>query len=438
MCITVRASLSIILSVRQMNNEGKDLLIRQSARLNFVRTIKRGLKTLVNVKKKRVSALFFFIFTNGGFYYLFAMTIYNRLLPVQAKALVFGILNFSLLIMLFYAYGTVPHAREISDNFYRIGMVNNAGEVPVITNMKKDGINIAYTFYTVGFPSDLFLSNKSKLEQVFDMYIKNIHSESSKREITVTGVKNYFLSRETIYWDDSFSVREPHIAVLGTGPAGIATMNLSKGHYLVAASTGFGKTQLLVSAISQFLEKGCEVMIADWKMTGDYSKFAGRAKMLYTIPELKKALEYMNEQMQARATVLREQGLSNVLQLKDAKIKPLVLVIDETSLLLDTTGLSKDDRSEIQTIIKGLQDISRIGRATLVNIILSTQHTSADVVPTSIKSNLFRIVGHCNDVEQSLVALGTTEAATLPAVPGIFIQKDENGNSQIFKAFLKK
>lgn len=121
----------------------------------------------------------------------------------------------------------------------------------------------------------------------------------------------------------------------------------------------------------------------------------------------------------------------------DTKLPRIVVVVDETSMVLDATGRGKDEKSEIAAITGHLLTIGRLGRALGIHLIVATQRPDVASVPGALKAQLDgRICGHCADAQSSIVILDDGSGAKLPAVPGRFIVRDGSSCDKIVQAYL--
>ena len=90
-------------------------------------------------------------------------------------------------------------------------------------------------------------------------------------------------------------------------------------------------------------------------------------------------------------------------------------------------------------LIRNITNLCRIARAYNIHIILCTQRPSVESIPGTIKANMSaRICGYMPDSQSSETILGDGSAAKLPAIPGRFILKAEDGTNIIYQAFNMK
>ena len=116
--------------------------------------------------------------------------------------------------------------------------------------------------------------------------------------------------------------------------------------------------------------------------------------------------------------------------------KEIARILDETSMILDTTGRDKEGKAAISVITNKLLAIGRLGRALGIHLLVATQRPDVGSVPGSLKAQLDgRICGHTADAQSSIVILDDGSAANLPAIPGRFIIRNGSGTDDIVQAY---
>ena len=92
----------------------------------------------------------------------------------------------------------------------------------------------------------------------------------------------------------------------------------------------------------------------------------------------------------------------------------IVLAIDEISDLLSKDGLTKEEKTVIQTIEAHLCSLARLARATGIHLLIGTQRPSADVIPGQLRSNISYKVCGIADNNLSMIILDNTDASKIP------------------------
>ena len=107
-------------------------------------------------------------------------------------------------------------------------------------------------------------------------------------------------------------------------------------------------------------------------------------------------------------------------------------MVDEASILFDTTAMSKEEKAVVAQIERSLLTITRLGRAAGCHAIICTQRPDIDSCSGALKSNIeIRVSTHCADTATSMTILGTGDAAKLPKIAGRFVAWD----GTIFQAY---
>lgn len=186
-------------------------------------------------------------------------------------------------------------------------------------------------------------------------------------------------------------------------------------HLLIAGETGSGKSvclrQILVTLILK--KVNMELYCADLKRS-EFHLFKNIAKeVVVDSNKLISMLTKIKEELKRRGDILDNAELANVEDLKE-KLPYIVLAIDEVALLK-----KENDCMDI------IEEISAIGRALGVFLILSMQRPDADVLDGKLKNNLtVRMAFRHSDEINSRITIGSGEAATI---------KQSQKGSMIFK-----
>ena len=238
--------------------------------------------------------------------------------------------------------------------------------------------------------------------------------------------------------------------LLGESLDGPVTADLNKQpHFLVAGSTGSGKTTLIKSIIIQLLVdrySPCNVFLIDLKGGLDYPpNWRGDLCTFSSTPEdALSLLSYIVQELEQRKILFSiagaQQGktcsdldMYNLLR-PDNILPRIAVVVDEIAELTDTSGMDKNYKDLSKGIVGNLSTIARLGRAFGINLFIGTQRPDANAIPGQIKNNLdVRICGKADNT-LSMIVLDNTDAATL--IPknsqGLFLNQD----GTLFRGYL--
>jgi S-DNA-T family DNA segregation ATPase FtsK/SpoIIIE len=190
-------------------------------------------------------------------------------------------------------------------------------------------------------------------------------------------------------------------------------------HLLIAGETGSGKsTQLRAIITTLILTKQpneLELYLADLKRS-EFHVFKNSPHVKAVVndkKELEPVLEYISLEMKRRGDLCDKYEVSNVIDLP-FKLPFILLAIDEVALL-------KKDKKLMPLI----EDITAIGRALSVQLIISMQRPDAKLLESGLKSNLTVRMAfkHADDVN-SRITLNASGAEDI---------KDEERGLMLFK-----
>ena len=425
-------------------------LHQQTARRNMAKTFLRGLKR---------------IFTRSDMTLLFmAITILIAVLVGRAcnqprndlidlSAIMtpgYCLLGVMAVIVTVYILGIIPQAKAMQDNLLRSGIVNYAQEAPTVEDIEHlDDRLQRITFESRGIRAEKWIEEQQAVESALDLVLLRIEDGEDMHHVTVLGVPPRGALPEKILWHPALSCEKKHTIVLGESQASLVSVDLLRTpHWLIGAATGGGKTQLILLIIEQLLEKGMHITVADWKQGMDFSpRIQSQCKFVSDYESLQIALSEIGAVMAERALLYRSAQQQNeeiacnntevYRRLTGKALEHHVLIVDEASMVLDSTGASKDEKTMITEITRKIVDIGRIGRSYGVHLMICTQRPDVNSIPGAIKANLDgRIAGHMADNTASMVILDNANAAKLPSIPGRFIIRDGTGTEQIFQAYL--
>ncbi len=201
-----------------------------------------------------------------------------NILLIFSDLVILAMAVFANLIFMYMA-GYIPGAKEIYENLLRIGFTNSAGEAPLLIAKRHVGGNIHSMVFTGrGFPTSVWDAAKEKIEAALNITILTINEGNSKREIIVEYVPGNIVLPRKIVWDWKYLSNKDCEIRLGESVCGPVSINLAVApHALIGGTTGCGKTRLMESIAEQFVEKGGEVYLVDYKGV-DYYNMALRVQ----------------------------------------------------------------------------------------------------------------------------------------------------------------
>ena len=375
--------------------------------------------------------------------HLFSLDTYGMFSPVLGAAVDLLIPLYAVggLLALLILMGTPWGGRAAKEGLQKAGLVNHAGEAPVLVSKRADMNNPRLTvweFDPCGIPLAEWEDKRTRVETALNITIANMTWGEGRKIVRVYAVSAESDFPALLRWKDEYLSPDSFVLVLGESLTETVTVNLAHvPHVLLGGSTGSGKSVLLKLLLMQSLRKGAEVYIADFKGGVDFPQvWHTKCRMCFTEDDLLHTLNQLAAVLEYRKGRLAETGCPNL----DAYNKTtgeglsrLIFACDEVAEVLDRTGRSKEDKERLGQIENKLSTIARLGRAFGLHLILSTQRPDAAILPGQIKNNLdFRVCGRADNVLSQIILDNTSAAEQIPKdARGRFI----TGDGTVFQAY---
>ena len=430
-----------------MRQNEKDKLNRETERKHWILRFALGCKAVVN-DWKRAAILAIYIFAavvlwhmSGDFIALpesdLISPAFRAILP-----LIIPCCGVGGLFLLIFAMGTPFGVGSTDSGFRRIGLMNHAGEAPMLLTARKDKQNPHVTvmeFETNSIPKSVWETKRDLIEAALNLHIVKVTEGKDKRRILLYTVSAKTNLPAVIYWNDKYLSNESFVLTLGESWTGRETVNLVYiPHILLGGSTGSGKSILLKLLIMQCVKKGAVVCVADFKGGVDFPEVWHRkCRMVFENTDLLEMLTTLVDELERRKTVFRDEGCSNIDEHNKSSndsLSRIIFACDEVAEVLDKNGLSKDEKELISQIESKLSVIARQGRAFGIHLILATQRPDANILTGQIRNNIdFRVCGRADNVLSQIILDNTTAADQIPKdAQGRFIRHD----GTVFQGYL--
>ena len=346
---------------------------------------------------------------------------YNEMLGEMADLIIKGGTVFVMIGGLIFLAEILsyPHNNfAIKRKLQKIGLKNRLGEVPILHNYKKNKKYQTYIFSSVGIPLEDWETHKEDIEAALNLLVVSMEYFTGHTQIEIKFVPASEGIPSAIVWKNDFLEQEEFVVDFGLGYTGSVCKDLTKdAHILIGGITGSGKTVLLKNILHQMLDKGAEVYIADFKGGIDYSKPLWHRDVVF-IDQKEKVVVCLDKiiaEMDRRKQLFLGSMVANIKEynmIAWEKIPHIVFACDELAELLDTTGLSKEEKAVVQEIDSRLSTLARLGRAFGIHLVLATQRPDANIVRGQIKNNMnIRICGKADQVLSQII-LDNTSAST--------------------------
>ena len=298
----------------------------------------------------------------------------------------------------------------------KIGLKNKADEVPRLVSYKRVKNYRVYEFSTRGISLEDWEKQKDRIETIFNIVIISIEYKKGRETIEMKFVPARNGLMNSVNWNDVYLDENDFVLSLGMGLTGLEKVDLNKQNsILIGGSTGSGKTIELKMILYQCLRKGARLYLADFKGGIDFtnSMWHKGVKFITTKTDVVEKLDEIKKELEYRRNLFLQNGVSGIKEYNQINhpLPHIIFACDEVAELLDTTGLNKEEKAEVQAIISKLSSLARLGRAFGIHLVLATQRPDANILPGQIKNNIdCRICGRA-DQTLSLIILDNTLAS---------------------------
>lgn len=430
-----------------MTRNEKDTINRRTENRYLLQRMKRGLEAVRDTPYKRallaaylVGAVLVWLFRA----YLFGLDTYGMFSPVLE-----GVINLLLplyavggLLAVLVLLGTPWGGKAAKEGLQKVGLVNHAGEAPVLIAKRQDTDNPRLTvweFDPCGIPLGEWEDKRPRIETALNITIAKMTWAEGRKIIRVYTVPAKSDFPALLPWKDRYLSPDSFVLVLGESLTGPVTVNLANiPHILLGGSTGSGKSVLLKLLLMQAVDKGAEVYIADFKGGVDFPRaWREKCHMCFQEGELLYILEQLTAVLEYRKKRLEETECKDIDAYNEATgegLPRIIFACDEVAELLDRTGRGKEDKERLAQIENKLATLARLGRAFGIHLILATQRPDATIIPGQIRNNMdFRVCGRADNVLSQIILDNTSAAEQIPKdARGRFI----TGDGTVFQGYL--
>jgi DNA segregation ATPase FtsK/SpoIIIE, S-DNA-T family len=282
----------------------------------------------------------------------------------------------------------------------------NKGTVyPKIRKVKFDQDKNTVIYY-FSLPSGLDPKEIKKKEYCFrQVFGKNIELKGDDKNFKLT-IFAKSLPKEVLYAYESFEthikgMKLPIVAGMDLNGNLVVYDMLKNPHLLIAGETGSGKSTQLRSILSTLIQalppERLQLHLCDLKRS-EFWLFRNieHVQGVYVSPrEMLPVFQLLQGEMKRRGDMLDEHEVSHIDDLK-IKLPYIVVCIDEVALL-----------QKEKKLMDLVEEVSAIGRALGVFLILSMQRPDAQVLDGKLKNNLTVRMGfRCSNLTNSRI-IGT-------------------------------
>ena len=430
-----------------MNKNEKESIKKRSAQRYSLIRVSLGIKSLFKNPFKFIVLVVYLIVVHlflENLRVIFDFSRIEMLIPfiddIYKISIIFAAA--AVLLILLEIFGTPMGANKISEHLQCIGLVNHAGEPPILIDKRR---NRQYKNCTVmvfeahGLPLYIWENKRKEIESALNLNIAKLEEGKNKRRILLHVVPAKTILSQSLHWSDTYLMKESFLLRIGESLIGPVTINLAKiPHVLLGGSTGSGKSLLLKVILMQCIKKGANVYISDFKGGVDFPAiWHQKCRFITSATELIGILDNITKELEERKKQFALIGCANVDEYNRLNDKPLSRIIfacDEVAELLDKNGLSKEKKDIVSNIESKLSTIARQGRAFGIHLILATQRPDATIIPGQIRNNIdCRICGRADNVLSQIILDSTDAADQIPKdAQGRFLMND----GTVFQGYL--
>jgi len=317
---------------------------------------------------------------------------------------------------------------EFIEAFKVIGFKDKLGNYPVLQNIEVSGDKETIIFKSNISLSD-WISSKEDIETVLNTNIFNIKQGNDKQLVYLETTKKDI---ETfINWNNDYLKDD---LIINLGRTALEDVVIDLEHYtsgIISGSIGSGKSVTLMGILIQLLLKQqlkripVDLYIFDGKGGLDLGDFEEYSKFTIDIEEFKDILDKIFRIYEERKILFKEKKVKKLSEYNkkyDKKIADIFIVIDEISVITDTSGMMKEDKEIRQSMTRILSDLARLGRALGIHLLIGIQVPNFQTMPGQLKNVLdMRISGFLKDKSASEIILGNAMASKLNHIKGRMI-----------------
>ncbi len=414
-----------------MQNESSRQILKTGYLFRFMAF---GVKRIASSAKLRVCALIYIALLTAA---VFAANSYFSGVMAVAFSHIYtaAIVVVGLLLGAFLALiaGLPKGFLPIQRNMSRVGgkMRNALGECPVLISRKpKNEKTEVWEFESYGIPLSAWVEEQPEIESALGIAIIRVDEGTDGRKALLTLIPYAVPWEKVVEWNDGCLPEKESAVALGNNRCEQVIADLSViPHFFVVSRTGGGKSIMLLSLIYQLYCKAAKIYVVDFKGGIDYTKSFRKTCSIVTDHEsLLSLMTELLKEMKARISLLYDTGCHNIDEYNEAhpedKKQRIVLVVDEAAEALSPT--SSEQKKTIAAIEMSLVTLSRLARATNINIIMAAQRGGSEIINPSLRVNLVPIIGAC-DSALSIMVTGSADASKLIPMntPGRFMFNNE-------------
>lgn len=309
-----------------------------------------------------------------------------------------------------------------------LNLKSGLGHRPIVVNVdQRDETRTRILVKSTGLGEDRYKSKLDDLRASVGQKIESVDFLEGDNRFVEISLAHKLLESKVNYSDLISNAKKAYSFVVGKSLRNVMTENLEDvPHYLIAGSTGGGKSVAFKSMLLGLLETSnrIQLYIFDFKQV-EMNEFSvlPNVKVIKNEHEASLLLEGFVKEMDERYKMLERKGEKKINPERD-KIPRIVIGIDECSDLLGKVKKNDPNFEAIERAKRCLNELSRKARASGIHLIFATQKVDMNSIDTQIQENLEgRLSFRMNTIENSVRVLQNSMSYYLPSIAGRAIWK---------------
>ncbi len=293
---------------------------------------------------------------------------------------------------------------------------------------------------STGLGEDRYKSKLDDLRASVGQKIESVTYFNKDNRFVEISLAHKLLENKVNYADLIGNVKKPFSFVVGKSQNNVITENLEDvPHYLIAGSTGGGKSVAFKSLLLGLLEtsKRIQLYIFDFKQV-EMNEFSvlPNVQVIKDEHEASLLLEGVVKEMNKRYKMFEERKEKKISPDRD-KLSRIIIGIDECSDLLGKVKKNDPKFESMERAKRCLNELSRKARASGIHLIFATQKVDVNSIDTQIQENLEgRLSLRMNTIENSVRVLQNSMSYYLPSIAGRAIWKKGASYTEVQCPFL--
>ncbi len=322
-----------------------------------------------------------------------------------------------------------------------LDLKSGLGHKPLVINVdSRDKNRTRILVKSTGLGEDRYKSKLDDLRASVGQKIESVTYFNKDNRFVEISLAHKLLENKVNYADLIGNVKKPFSFVVGKSQNNVITENLEDvPHYLIAGSTGGGKSVAFKSMLLGLLEtsKRIQLYIFDFKQV-EMNEFSvlPNVQVIKDEHEASLLLEGVVKEMNKRYKMFEERKEKKISPDRD-KLSRIIIGIDECSDLLGKVKKNDPKFESMERAKRCLNELSRKARASGIHLIFATQKVDVNSIDTQIQENLEgRLSLRMNTIENSVRVLQNSMSYYLPSIAGRAIWKKGASYTEVQCPFL--